>query len=153
MSSTALTKPNGVRRARLASGLTQVAAAHAAGVKPAYIARIERRYPGGWQTLVRLADGLNVSTDELLGRVPPSPASLDAPDRADRELLAAMERDAVNLFGPELLAQLGGWRNIARHQWLGLLVGRRDALLARPPLNAPPVVGPKPFRRRLARGA
>jgi len=133
MTSKALVKPNAVRRARQAHGFTQVAAAHAAGVKPAYIARIERRYPGGWQTLVRLADGLNVSTDELLGRVPPAAAPGDALARQDRDLLDAMARDAEALLGPQVLKLVGGWRGIARMAWLGLLTrGRHNDGLPRP---------------------
>ena len=61
------------RAARRALGLTQEDAADGVGISPEFYARIER---GGTlpsvPTLVRMAAGLSVDTDRLLGRVRPA---------------------------------------------------------------------------------
>lgn len=127
----ALARVSGLRAVRLARGLTQAEVAQAAGLKgDALVCRWERRPPALWGRLARIADVLNVSADELLGRAPVTPV-VDALARADRELLDAMAEDAEALFGPEVLQRVGGWRRIARELWLGHLIGARDRSLQR----------------------
>ena len=128
--------PNGLRAVRVALGLTQREVAERAGVCPQDITYLERRYPATWRRLVRIADVLDASADEILGRVPGA-SVVPAPSLADRQLLEAMRQDAENTIGPDILARMGGWRRIARARWLGHLIGARDALLPRSGNDAP----------------
>lgn len=126
--SNALAKPSGLRAVRIAHRLTQRQLGRIAGVGNTIIANWEARRPARWGQLVRVADALNVSVDEILGRAPVTPA-IDAVGNADRELLDAMQNDCEALFGAERLQQMGGWRRIARYKWLGFLQGAIDRLL------------------------
>lgn len=120
---------------RTARGLTQKDVAVIAGTDVSSIATWERgeHLPRGVLRFARLADGLGVSIDALLGREAPAPCMPDALVQQDRELLAAMEADASRLIGDQFLQRMGGWRTIARNAWLGVLIGARDRLLQLPP--------------------
>jgi transcriptional regulator with XRE-family HTH domain len=144
----ALQRVTGLRAVRLAHGLKQIDVAKAAGVGDVLISRWERTPPPLWGRLVRVADALNVSADEILGRAIVTPV-VDALAREDRELLDAMRDDCVALFG-ERLERMGGWRRIARYRWLGYLTGRVDELFRLPSDNRPMLptssnVGASPF--------
>ena len=65
----AITIGKALRKARESSGLTQEDAADRAGISAEFYARMERgRTLPSVPTLVRLAEALGVSADELLGR-------------------------------------------------------------------------------------
>lgn len=150
---TAKLRGNALRHIREARGLTQAQLALATGVKAARISELERRLPRIWSRLCRLADVLDCTVDAILGR-PASAHALvpvDVLAREDRKLLAAMERCAKQIVGPQVmrLARIS-WRNLAAMAFAGHLWGLRDGttthgaqgkhipLRLAPPLPKPP---------------
>lgn len=136
---------------RTARGIRINELAHRAGITTAFAQRLEIGVaPSTWRALARIADALNCSTDQILGRAVATSAPIDirssdaiALDREDRELLDAMKRYALDLLGPQIIGKNGGgWRAIARAAWLGDLTRIRDYTLERPAL--PPGEMPKP---------
>lgn len=120
--------------------LTQAEVARIAGLKDSYISKLERgAYPEAFNWLVRIADALATTTDALLGRETVAVTVPDALARADHELLDRMERHAIALIGPDLLARGGGWRTIAERGWLAYLFSVRDQDLVRSDNAAPPI--------------
>ncbi|MDE2823739.1 MAG: helix-turn-helix transcriptional regulator [Chloroflexota bacterium] len=95
------------RAIRERRGLTQVALGQRAGMAPASISHFEtgQRVPS-LESLVKLADALGVSVDELLGRVPADasvqvdPLFLRA-SRAPTETLDAVKRVTAALLGED----------------------------------------------------
>ena len=132
-----LDRVNPLRQLRVERGLSGAELARRAGfTSKMSISHIERQSPRLWSRLARLADVLGCTTDEILGRVPPAPAPVDALAREDRELLDAMREDAQQLVGPQVMRLAGlTWRSIARSMWLGGLMGQRYALIAPPPTS------------------
>jgi transcriptional regulator with XRE-family HTH domain len=142
-----------LRALREARRLTQTELARLAGFKGESRSAVRyletRKPPRWWYRLCRVADTLGVTTDELLGRVPPGPAPVDALARQDRELLDAMRQDAEVLLGPQVLRLAGGWRSLARAAWAGTLYRIREGKLPTgehvQPSGLPPLLGlPKP---------
>ena len=104
-------KPEGFRlhfRAiRERRGLTQVALGERAGMAPASISHFEtgQRVPS-LESLVKLADALGVSVDELLGRVPADVSTQIDPlflraSRAPTETLDTVKRVTAALLGED----------------------------------------------------
>src|SRR5689334_17019331 len=102
---------------RRAAQLTQLELADRARIKLPRLQAIERQIPTDWLQLERLCRELHASADQILGLAPPPPPPVDALVREDRQLLTAMEQAAIDLLGPKLLAQVGGWRRIALSRW------------------------------------
>ena len=93
------------RTIRERRGLTQVALGQRAGMAPASISHFEtgQRVPS-LESLVRLADALGVSVDELLGRVPTNESTQVDPlflraSRAPTDTLDAVRRVTAALLG------------------------------------------------------
>ena len=113
--------------------LTKKELARRAGCTGSYISKLDQVYPRLWWRLARLADALNVATDEILGRALPT-RSVDVLSAQDRELLDAFRADAIATFGPRIGEQ---WRRIARYQFAGFLARHLNQDLPRSDNNAP----------------
>jgi transcriptional regulator with XRE-family HTH domain len=116
-----------LRKLRAARNLTRAELARRAGVSEGTIVRWERTPPPPiYARLLRLADVLACTLDELVGRVKPQ-AVLSELDARDRELLDAMQRDAETIIGPQVMRLASiNWRSLARAMWLGHLFGLRN---------------------------
>lgn len=95
------------RTIRERRGLTQVALGQRAGMAPASISHFEtgQRVPS-LDSLVKLADALDVSVDELLGRMPADASAQVDPlflraSRAPTDTLDAVKRVTAALLGEE----------------------------------------------------
>jgi len=95
------------RTIRERRGLTQVALGQRAGIAPASISHFEtgQRVPS-LESLVKLADALGVSVDELLGRVPEDASPQVDPiflraSRAPTDTLDAVKRVTAALLGED----------------------------------------------------
>ena len=95
------------RTIRERRGLTQVALGQRAGIAPASISHFEtgQRVPS-LESLVKLADALGVSVDELLGRVPAEESTHVDPlflraSRAPTDTLDAVKRVTAALLGED----------------------------------------------------
>lgn len=95
------------RTIRERRGLTQVALGQRAGMAPASISHFEtgQRVPS-LESLVKLADALGVSVDELIGRAPADAISQVDPlflraSRAPTDTLDAVKRVTAALLGEE----------------------------------------------------
>lgn len=116
-----------------ARGITKKEVARLAGCTGSYICKLAKVYPRLWWQLVRLADGLNISADEVLGRTPPT-CPVDVQSAPDRELLDAFRADAIATFGPRIGED---WRRIARYMFAGFLGRHLDQDLPRSDNHAP----------------
>ena len=95
------------RNIRERRGLTQVALGQRAGMAPGSISHFEtgQRVPS-LESLVKLADALGVSVDELLGRVPGDASTQVDPlflraSRAPADTLDAVKRVTAALLGED----------------------------------------------------
>jgi transcriptional regulator with XRE-family HTH domain len=115
-----------LRTLREARHLSRKELARRAGLGVVTVFRWESQPPHVYSQMLRLADVLGCTLDELVGREPPH-AVVSELNALDRKLLDAMRDDAEQVVGPQIMRLAGiDWRALARAMWLGHLFGLRN---------------------------